>query len=83
MKGTLPIKRFFAGSVLLGALLVLAGLLGDPGVSGARALHAAFFKETIPAEHGTAETRTWKLAQPSDAVGARRMVDGVRGPEAG
>jgi outer membrane protein, multidrug efflux system len=65
MKRFLSIKRAFTGSVLLGALLVLAGCSLAPPYEAPSTPATATFKE-VPRTLNQAEGGTWKTAQPSE-----------------
>jgi outer membrane protein, multidrug efflux system len=67
MKRIFSIRRAFAGSLLLGALLVLAGCSLAPTYEVASAPTATTFKEA-PQASTAAEAGTWKTAQPSEDV---------------
>jgi len=60
------IKRAFAGSLLLGALLVLAGCSLAPTYEVPAAATPTAFKETAPLP--ASEAGNWKTAQPSEAT---------------
>jgi len=67
MKGIFSIKRAFTGSVLLGALLVLAGCSLAPEYEVPSTPTTATFKEA-PQASAQDEPGTWKAAQPSEDV---------------
>jgi outer membrane protein, multidrug efflux system len=71
MKRILPMKKAFTGSVLLGALLVLAGCSLAPKYevpSTPATATTSTFKEASHAELKPEEAGTWKVAQPSEEV---------------
>ncbi|CAN7667644.1 efflux transporter outer membrane subunit [Caballeronia sp. LjRoot31] len=61
-------KKAFTGSVLLGALLVLAGCSLAPTYEVPSTPAIATFKEAPQAELKPDERGTWKVAQPSEEV---------------
>lgn len=67
MNGIFSVKRAFTGSVLLGALLVLAGCSLAPTYEAPSTPATATFKEA-PQALTQAEAGTWKTAQPSEDV---------------
>jgi outer membrane protein, multidrug efflux system len=67
MKRFFSIKRAFTGSVLLGALLVLAGCSLAPTYEVPATPSIASFKEA-PQAVSPADAGTWKTAQPSEDV---------------
>ncbi|WP_436207648.1 efflux transporter outer membrane subunit [Caballeronia sp. LjRoot31] len=64
----LSMKKAFTGSVLLGALLVLAGCSLAPTYEVPSTPAIATFKEAPQAELKPDERGTWKVAQPSEEV---------------
>lgn len=67
MRRFLSIERVFTGSVLLSALLVLAGCSLAPAYEAPAAPATAAFKEA-PQTSNAGEAGTWKTAQPSEDV---------------
>jgi len=61
-------KRAFTGSLLLGALLVLAGCSLAPTYEVPAAATPTAFKETAQAPLPASEAGNWKTAQPSEAT---------------
>jgi multidrug efflux system outer membrane protein len=68
MKRIFSIKKGFAGSLLLGALLVLAGCSLAPKYEVPSTPTTATFKEAPQLPLSPEEAGTWKTAQPSEDV---------------
>src|ERR1700754_2220331 len=69
MKTIFSMREGFAGSLLMGALLVLAGCSLAPKYEVPSTPTTATFKEAPQQPLSPEETGTWKTAQPSDDVG--------------
>jgi outer membrane protein, multidrug efflux system len=68
MKGIFSIQKGFTGSILLGALLVLAGCSLAPKYEVPSTPTSATFKEAPQQPLSPQEAGTWKTAQPSEDV---------------